>query len=128
MKDREKGEKHRYVSVSVKEGHQPLPSCAREGGVGLFQKESQAWPGPQELTSPPTLHFSRELPKPKPAEDRIMCSGVDHREGQQGSRVAGLGVQGVEGCREWRRQGSEKGRQGPSPAHLLSSLKEQAKG
>lgn len=30
----------------------PLPSCAG-GGVGLFQRASQAWPGLQEFTSPP---------------------------------------------------------------------------
>lgn len=55
------------------EGVSALAPLGGGGWGGLFQRGSQAWPQPQELSSPPPPHFSRELPKP--AQDRIMCTG-----------------------------------------------------
>lgn len=82
------GREKRTTSIHLcREGVSPPAPLCRGGWGGLFQRRSQAWPWPQELSSPPTPHFSRELPKP--AQDRIMCTGYTtkrHQGPTRGSR------------------------------------------
>lgn len=81
----------------------PLPSCTG-GGVGLFQRGSQAWPGLQEFTSPPPLTSPGNcqsqtqlrtglcvLGRPAERDSKIQSRGS--REKQRLSRGSGEGSQ-----------------------------------
>lgn len=110
MRDMQRGEKHKCVSVSpVDRVSAPLPSCARGwGGTFLEREPGLAWALGAHVTPPCTPHFSRELPKPKqlrmglrvlggPMErDSRMQPWASRRKRQRGS---------AEGTQQHRRRG-----------------------
>lgn len=64
-------------SVSAVEGvSAPCPAVQGGRGGTFPEREPGLAPAPgAHVTPPPTPHFSRELPKPNPAQDGIMCTG-----------------------------------------------------
>ena len=63
------------VCVRVRARRPPAQLCRGWGRTFPEREPGLALAPGAHVTPPPTPHFSRELPKPNPAQDRIMCTG-----------------------------------------------------